>query len=61
MILNAGGSAKHYHDQQVGLGLNKIPSRDVMRQVMSEYMHVDMTSTNWLTNFFYQHDTTKAL
>jgi hypothetical protein len=61
MILNAGGSAKHYHDQQVGLGLTKIPSQDVMKQVMSEYMHVDMTSTNWLTNFLYQHDTTKAL
>ena len=45
MILNAGGSSQHYHDQQV----------------MSEYMHVDMTSTNWLTNLFYQHDTTKAL
>ena len=28
---------------------------------MSEYIHVDMTSTNWLTNLFYQHDTTKAL
>lgn len=61
MILNAGGSAKHYHDQQVGLGLTKIPSQDVMKQMMSEYMHVDMTSTNWLTNLLYQHDTTKAL
>ena len=54
ILLNSGGSAKAYHDAQVGQNLAKVPSQDVMKKIVSDFMKNEMVSTNWITNILHQ-------
>jgi hypothetical protein len=53
-VLLSGGSAKNYYDSQIGKGISKVPSKDVITKVLSEYLNKDMQSTNWVTNVMHQ-------
>ena len=50
ILLNSGA----YHDAQVGQNLAKVPSQDIMKKVVSDYMKNEMVSTNWITNILRQ-------
>ena len=61
ILLNEGGSSKSYYDSQIGLNLVNVPSRDVMKKCVSEFVNKEMVSTNWITNILHQSDLTNVL
>ena len=61
ILLNEGGSAKSYYDSQVGQNLTNVPSQEVMKKCVSEFLNKDMVSTNWITNILHQQELCKVL
>ena len=55
------GSAKAFFDTMKGRGVSNIPTTDVIRKIISEMIHEDTVSTNWIINLMSASDMSKRV